>query len=39
MVLGDLPDMVQIPWVSMTSRKQIIAGPGVARVEDLRFLA
>ncbi len=39
MVLGGLPDMLQIPWVSMTSSKRIIAGPATARVEDLRFLA
>jgi NADPH:quinone reductase-like Zn-dependent oxidoreductase len=39
MVLGGLPDMLQIPWVSMTSRKKVIAGPAAGRVEDLRFLA
>jgi NADPH:quinone reductase-like Zn-dependent oxidoreductase len=39
MVLGGLPDMLQIPWVSMTSSKTIIAGPASERVEDLRFLA
>ena len=27
MVLGGLPDMLQIPWVSMTSSKKVIAGP------------
>ena len=39
MVLGGLPDMLQIPWVSMTSSKKVIAGPVAGRAEDLRFLA
>ena len=39
LVLGRLPDMLQIPWVSMTSSKRIIAGPATERAEDLRFLA
>ncbi len=39
MVLGGLPDMLQIPWVSVTSSKKIIAGSAAERVEDLRFLA
>ncbi|MEX2574051.1 MAG: NAD(P)-dependent alcohol dehydrogenase [Balneolaceae bacterium] len=39
MVLGGLPDMLQIPWVLMSSRKKIIAGPAAVRTEDLRFLA
>lgn len=39
MVLAGLPDMLQIPWVSMTSSKQGIAGPATGRAEDLRFLA
>lgn len=39
LVLGGLPDMLQIPWVSMTSSKKIIAGPAGASAEDLRFLA
>ena len=38
-VLGGLPDMLRIPWVSMTSSKKIIAGPATERAEDLRFLA
>ena len=38
-VLGGLPDMLRIPWVSMTSGKKIIAGPATERAEDLRFLA
>lgn len=39
MVLGGLPDMLQIPWVSLTSSKKVIAGPAAVRAEDLRFLA
>ena len=39
MVLGALPQMLQIPWVSMTSDKKIIAGPALSSAEDLRFLA
>lgn len=38
-VLGGLPDMLLIPWVSMTSSKKVIAGPADGRAEDLRFLA
>ncbi|MCZ6691474.1 MAG: NAD(P)-dependent alcohol dehydrogenase [Planctomycetota bacterium] len=39
LVLGGLLDMLQIPWVSMTSSKKVIAGPAPGRAEDLRFLA
>lgn len=39
MVLAGLPDMLQAPWVSMTSSRQVIARPAAVRVEDLRFLA
>lgn len=39
MVLGGLADMLQIPWVLMTSSKKVIAGPAAERAEDLRFLA
>ena len=39
MVLGGLADMLQIPWVSMTSSRQVIAGPVAGCAEDLRFLA
>jgi NADPH:quinone reductase-like Zn-dependent oxidoreductase len=31
--------MLQIPWVSMTSSKKVIAGPATGRPVDLRFLA
>lgn len=39
MVIGDLPDMLLIPWVSMTSSQKVIAGPAAERAEDLGFLA
>jgi len=39
LVLAGLPDMLQIPWASMTSSKKIIAGPASGHAEDLRFLA
>jgi NADPH:quinone reductase-like Zn-dependent oxidoreductase len=39
LVLGGLPDMLRMPWVSMTSSKKVIAGPAAARADDLRFLA
>jgi len=39
LVLAGMPAMLQIPWVSMTSSRKIIAGPATGSVEDLRFLA
>jgi NADPH:quinone reductase-like Zn-dependent oxidoreductase len=39
LVYAELPDMLQIPWVRMTSNKTIIAGPAAGSAEDLRFLA
>jgi NADPH:quinone reductase-like Zn-dependent oxidoreductase len=39
LVLAGLPDMLQIPWVSMTGSKRVIAGPAVVRPDDLRYLA
>jgi NADPH:quinone reductase-like Zn-dependent oxidoreductase len=39
LVLGGLPDMLQVPWVALTSRKKIVAGPAAERAEDVRFLA
>jgi NADPH:quinone reductase-like Zn-dependent oxidoreductase len=39
LVLGGLPDMLQAPWVSMTSSKKVVAGPAAERAEDLHFLA
>ncbi|MBI3004758.1 MAG: NAD(P)-dependent alcohol dehydrogenase [Ignavibacteriales bacterium] len=39
LVLGELSDLLQIPWVAMTGKKRIIGGPASERPEDLRFLA
>lgn len=39
LVLAGLPDMLPIPWVSITSSRKIIAGPAAERAEDVRFLA
>jgi NADPH:quinone reductase-like Zn-dependent oxidoreductase len=39
LVLAGLPDMLPIPWVSLTSGRKIIAGSATERSEDLRFLA
>jgi NADPH:quinone reductase-like Zn-dependent oxidoreductase len=39
LVLATLPQMLQIPWVSMIDSKQIIAGPAPERAADLLFLA
>ena len=39
LVLGELSDLLQVPWVSMTSRKKVIGGPAAGRAEDLCFLA
>lgn len=38
-VLGGFGDLLQAPWVSLTSKKKVVAGPAEERVEDLRFLA
>jgi NADPH:quinone reductase-like Zn-dependent oxidoreductase len=39
LVLGGLPDMLQVPWVSLTSGKKVIAGPAAEHPDDLRTLA
>lgn len=39
LVLAGLPDMLPIPWVSLTSGRRIVAGPATERADDLRFLA
>jgi NADPH:quinone reductase-like Zn-dependent oxidoreductase len=39
LVLAGLPAMLQIPLVSITSGKKIIAGPAAERASDLHFLA
>jgi NADPH:quinone reductase-like Zn-dependent oxidoreductase len=38
-VCGGLPAMLQGPWVALTSRQQVIAGPVARRAEDVRILA
>ena len=39
LVLGRLSDLIKAPWVSMTSRRRVIAGPASVKQEDLRLLA
>jgi NADPH:quinone reductase-like Zn-dependent oxidoreductase len=39
MVIADLLDMLLVPWVAMTSRKKIIAGPVAISKDNLHFLA
>jgi NADPH:quinone reductase-like Zn-dependent oxidoreductase len=39
LVFAGLADMLQAPWVSMTTGTKVIAGPAAGRAEDLRFLA
>lgn len=39
LVRAELPDMLPIPWVSLTSGRRISASPAIERAEDLRFLA
>jgi NADPH:quinone reductase-like Zn-dependent oxidoreductase len=39
LVLGGLGDLLKAPWVSLTSKKKVIAGPASERAEDLRLLA
>lgn len=38
-VLGGMPDLLRVPWVSLTTDKKLIAGPAMGRAEDLRFIA
>jgi len=38
LVLSGLPALLHAPWVSMTSRRKVFAGPAVGRVADLVFL-
>ena len=38
-VLGGLADMLEMPWVLLTSGKKIVAGPASWRAEDVGFLA
>lgn len=39
LVLGDLGSLLQAPWVSMTTKHRVIAGPAAERAEALRELA
>jgi NADPH:quinone reductase-like Zn-dependent oxidoreductase len=39
MVLAGLPSMLQIPWIELTTSHQLIAGPAIGSVEDIRLLA
>lgn len=39
LIVAGLPEMLSIPWLSITSGKKIVAGVAVERAEDLRFLA
>jgi len=38
LVLAGLPALLQAPWVSMTSRRKVIAGPASENPEDVRLL-
>ena len=39
LIVAGLPEMLSIPWLSITSGKKIVAGVAVECAEDLRFLA
>lgn len=39
LVLATLPDLLTAPWLSMTTKKKVIAGQASERPEDLRLLA
>lgn len=39
LILADLPSMLMIPWVSLTSQHRVIVGPATARKSDLLTLA
>jgi NADPH:quinone reductase-like Zn-dependent oxidoreductase len=38
MVLAGLPEMLRGAWVSLTTRRRVIAGPAAVKLEDLRRL-
>ena len=38
-VLSGMAELLRAPWVSLISRKKVIAGPAAERADDLRFLA
>lgn len=39
LILAGLPDMLRAPWVQLTSKRRVIAGPAAERAEDLHLLA
>ncbi|MDP2368363.1 NAD(P)-dependent alcohol dehydrogenase [Rhodoferax sp.] len=39
LVLGGLAELLQAPWVGLSSGKKIIAGPATERAQDVRLLA
>ena len=38
-MLGDLPDLLQIPRVAMTNTRRVYGGPAATRIEDLQLPA
>ena len=38
-VLGGVTDMLRMPWLSLTSRQRIVAGPAAERLDDMQHLA
>lgn len=38
-ILGSAGDLIRAPWVSLTSRRQVVAGPAPMGADDLRLLA
>lgn len=39
LIFATLPDMLRIPWASMTSKRKVIAGVSLGKPEDLLLLA
>jgi NADPH:quinone reductase-like Zn-dependent oxidoreductase len=39
LVLGGFGDLLAAPWVGLTSKRRIVAGPARERADDLRLLA
>jgi NADPH:quinone reductase-like Zn-dependent oxidoreductase len=39
LVLATLSELLQAPWVALTSKRRVIVGPAPERVDDLRVLA
>jgi NADPH:quinone reductase-like Zn-dependent oxidoreductase len=39
LVFGTLPDLLQIPWISLTTKRKIVGGVAIGKQEDLQFLA